>query len=142
MTLVGNQTHTLDAKNRVFFPAKYREIMGSPIMITCNLDGCLSAFSVAEWEKYTEKVRSIPPEEGYDFKQIIFANAQWCTPDGQGRVSLTKSQVEYAKITGEVTFVGNDDHVRLWASEDPQLESIINPKSLEEHRKMMRKYGV
>ena len=50
--LVSNYTHNLDSKNRVFFPAKFREELGSPIVITVNIDKCLSAYSINEWNNF------------------------------------------------------------------------------------------
>ena len=41
MSFVGSYTHTIDAKNRVFIPAKYREELGEEFYITRKFDGYL-----------------------------------------------------------------------------------------------------
>ena len=86
--LVGNHTHSLDAKNRVFFPAKFREDLGSPIVITINPDKCLTAYSEAEWDKFVEKLASYPKAEMKKVKRTFCGYARRVSPDGQGRVML------------------------------------------------------
>ena len=113
--LVGNHTHTLDAKNRVFFPAKFREELGSPIVITINLDKCLSAYSESEWENFVAKLESYPKSQVKTLKRIFCGNAKKVTPDGQGRVMIDKELLQFAGMEDSVTFVGCGDCVELWA---------------------------
>ena len=136
--LVGNHTHTLDTKNRVFFPAKFREELGSPIVITINVDKCLSAYSEAEWDNFVEKLGSYPKSQVKNVKRIFCGNAKKVIPDGQGRVMIDKELLSFAGITESVTFVGCGDSVELWAENksplsmlDDDLLADIGEKMLE-----------
>ena len=129
--LVGSYTHTLDSKNRVFFPAKYRDDLGSPIVITVNIDGCLSAYSMNEWTKFLEKLKSLPKTQSRSITRFFCGNAQKVIPDGQGRVMLAKELTEFAKIEGSVTFVGCGDRVEMWAAEKDPLKNF-DSKFLED----------
>ncbi|MBS5725692.1 MAG: division/cell wall cluster transcriptional repressor MraZ [Clostridiales bacterium] len=142
MDLLGKYTHALDAKNRVFFPAKFREDLGSPIVITVNVDGCLSAYSLAEWSNYTEKLKELPKTQVRDITRFICGNAQKSVPDGQGRVMLSKDLVEYAGLTEEVTFIGCGDRVELWASESAQIPDMYDKEKVASIRDLMLEYGL
>lgn len=121
--LVGNYKHTLDSKNRVFFPAKFREDLGSPIVITVNTDRCLSAYSMNEWTKFVDSLKALPKSQVAKITRFFCGNALKCVPDGQGRVSITKDLLNYAGITESVTFVGCGDRVELWAEvKNPLLD--------------------
>ncbi len=122
--LVSNYTHTLDAKNRVFFPAKFREELGSPIVITVNLDGCLSAYSVTEWGNFMDKLKSLPKSQVNDITRFFSGNALKVAPDGQGRVMLNRDLIDFAEITGSITFVGCVDRVEMWAEEKRPMKSF------------------
>ena len=136
--LVGNHTHTLDAKNRVFFPAKFREELGSPIVITINVDKCLSAYSESEWENFVAKLESYPKSQVKTVKRIFCGNARKVSPDAQGRVMIDKELLQFAGIEDSVTFVGCGDCVELWAeAKNPLIEltddllSELNDKMIE-----------
>lgn len=122
--LVGNHTHTLDTKNRVFFPAKFREELGSPIVITINVDKCLSAYSESEWDNFVEKLGSYPKSQVKNVKRIFCGNAKKVIPDGQGRVMIDKDLLNFAGITDTVTFVGCGDSVELWAENKNPLSML------------------
>ena len=136
--LVGNHTHTLDTKNRVFFPAKFREELGSPIVITINVDKCLSAYSESEWENFVAKLESYPKSQVKTVKRIFCGNARKVNPDAQGRVMIDKELLQFAGIEDSVTFVGCGDCVELWAeAKNPLIEltddllSELNDKMIE-----------
>ena len=96
--LVGNHTHTLDTKNRVFFPAKFREELGSPIVITINVDKCLSAYSESEWENFVAKLESYPTSQVKTVKRIFCGNPRKVNPDAQGRRMSDKEPLQSAAI--------------------------------------------
>ena len=122
--LVSNYTHNLDSKNRVFFPAKFREELGSPIVITVNIDKCLSAYSLTEWNKFVEKLKSLPKTQVRNITRVFCGNAIKVIPDGQGRVMLNRELIDFAGITDSVTFVGCGDRVELWSTEKSPLGGL------------------
>ena len=54
--LIGEYTHTIDDKNRLSLPAKFRTEMGKKIVLTRGLDKCVSIFTLTEWKKIAEKL--------------------------------------------------------------------------------------
>ena len=46
----GQTEHSIDDKNRLTVPAKFREELGETFFVTKGLDNCLFVFSGPEWE--------------------------------------------------------------------------------------------
>ena len=61
---IGEYYHNIDEKGRVNFPAKLREELGEQFVLTKGLDGCLSAYSMEEWSRISEKVAGLPQAKG------------------------------------------------------------------------------
>ena len=53
--LIGEYIHTIDEKNRMSLPAKFRSELGKKIIITPGLDQCLFIFTMKEWTKVSKK---------------------------------------------------------------------------------------
>ena len=58
--VIGQYQHNIDAKGRLFIPAKYREELGETFYVTIGLDGCLSVYSDAKWAELTAKFDALP----------------------------------------------------------------------------------
>src|SRR6185369_8702864 len=54
--IIGQFNHTIDDKNRLSLPAKFRQEMGKKVVITPGLDSCLFIFTVKQWEKISERL--------------------------------------------------------------------------------------
>lgn len=115
--LMGKFTHNLDAKNRLFIPAKHREQLGETFVITRNIDKCLSVFSMEEWEKYTDKLEQLPSTQAREIARFIYSNAADVQPDGQGRVLIPADLLTYAGIQKSAVIVGCGRHAEIWAEE-------------------------
>ena len=115
--LMGRFTHTLDAKKRLFIPAKHREQLGESFVITRNVDKCLSVFSMDEWEKYTDKLEQLPTTQAREIARFIYSNAAEVQPDAQGRVLIPGELLEYAGIQKSAVVVGCGRRAEIWAEE-------------------------
>ena len=115
--LMGRFVHNLDAKKRLFIPAKHRDQLGESFVITRNVDKCLSVFSMTEWEKYTNKLENLPSTQAREIARFIYSNAADVQPDAQGRVLIPLELLEYASITKSAVVVGCGSHAEIWAEE-------------------------
>ena len=60
---IGEYEHSIDAKNRVIIPSKFREGLGEKFVITKGLEqGCLLVFPMEEWQNFEEKLKSSRPK--------------------------------------------------------------------------------
>ena len=115
--LLGEYEFTIDAKGRVAIPARFRPVFAEGIFLTRGFDHCLSAYAPEQWERFVEERTGELPEmssRGRQVRRFVFAGASAETLDGQGRVKLPQSLIEFAGITKDVTIIGVHDHVEVW----------------------------
>ena len=118
MHLVGEYYHTLDAKNRLFIPAKHREVLGETFYITRKMgDKCLAIYSAEEWEKLSAKLTEFPDSVVKSLKKFLYSKTISVAPDAQGRVMLTPALIEYSGIDKNVAVIGCGDHAQIWAED-------------------------
>ena len=121
--LIGEYFHVIDEKNRLSFPVKLREELGEEFVLTKGLDGCLSAYSMNEWNIISEKVAALPQAKARDLKRFMFSSATQVSFDKQGRVLVSPSLRLHANLTKEVAVIGASDHVEVWDKEKWLIEN-------------------
>lgn len=111
--MTGIYEHSIDAKGRLFIPAKLREELGETFYVTLSSEPCLSAYSSDTWEKMKEKVNAM---SRLDQKKArpLFAHAAKCELDGQGRILLPQNLRDFAHLTKDVTVVGIGGSAEIW----------------------------
>ncbi len=116
----GEYQHTIDAKGRVIMPSKLREGLGEKFIVTKGLDNNLLVFSLAEWEKFYEKLSTLPlaNKNSRGFSRLFLAGAIECETDKQGRILISQPLKEYASLEKDITIIGNGDKVEIWSSEN------------------------
>lgn len=112
--LFGKHEHNLDAKGRVFIPAKIKEHLSDTFIMTKSVDSCIAVYSMDMWEKYVEKLSALPAMKARGIQRFIFASAVEASVDSQGRVLIPQSLREYAGLEKEVIIIGNNDHAEIW----------------------------
>ena len=113
---LGEFQHTLDPKGRVILPAAFRDELKGGLVMTVGLDNCLTVYSVTEWQRVVEGLRSLRSTDRKErsFARMITSSAHPETPDKQGRVTIPARLRDYAHLTKDVTVVGADARVELW----------------------------
>lgn len=117
--LAGEYRHSVDAKGRIIMPSKFREELGESFVVTKGFEGCLVAYSNEEWEKFVEKLRTLPENQKNVRRllRILLSGASTVEMDKQGRLLLPQNLREAANITKEVTIIGVLNKVEIWDSE-------------------------
>ena len=115
---LGEYRHNLDAKNRLFIPAKFREELGESFVVAKLMRGeCLRVCSVAEWDKYIEPIRNMQRKDSEKIFRALTKEAIQVSPDAQGRVVLSAALVEKAGLTKNAVIIGCNDYVEIWSEE-------------------------
>ncbi len=117
---MGTYQHTLDSKNRLIIPAKFRNQLGSGFVITKGNEHSLHAYSQAGWETYQSKLNQLPSNNAKvrQFKRIILAGATEVEFDKQGRIVLPNNLKEHALLQKSITIIGyGDDEFEIWDTE-------------------------
>jgi len=119
--LIGSFEHTLDAKSRIFIPAKWRESLGDVLIITQGLlDNhelhCLFGMSVAEWDLFSARLAQLPITDmaGQAIRRRLYASAAACEVDKQGRILLPANLRALSDIQKDVTLIGVGNRIELW----------------------------
>ena len=111
--MIGQYTHTIDAKGRLFIPAKLRQELGDTFHVTVGQDHCLSVYSDESWAAFMEKLKGLSYNEVKRLRGL-FAYGADCEPDGQGRILLPAKLREYADLDKDVVVIGSFDRVEIW----------------------------
>ena len=114
--MTGEYQHSLDAKGRLFMPAKLRDELGEVFFITISMERCLCAYSGESWQSLSERVSAMPYVKQRKMRPI-FAHAAKCELDAQGRALIPQKLRDYAGFTKNVTVVGCNNHAELWDSD-------------------------
>jgi len=114
--MTGEYNHSVDAKGRLFIPAKLREDLGTVFYVTIAPDQCLSAYSADSWNQFLEKYKAMPQTNKRKIR-AFFANAAKCELDAQGRILLPQKLRDYAALVKEVSIIGVGDHAEIWDAE-------------------------
>ncbi len=118
MPLVGEYNHSLDAKNRLFIPAKFREYLGESFYITRKMNKtCLAVYSESEMNRLAEKLNDLPDSDVADIKEFLFSKTILVTPDANGRVVLLPAMLAYAGIEKNAVIIGAGNHLQIWAED-------------------------
>ena len=113
---MGEFEHNIDAKGRLFMPAKLRESLGKHFVVTKGVDGCLDVYPLTEWEKLKNSFaqKMMPKQKERDVSRFIFGGAVEAEPDKQGRILLPVNLRSYAKLDVTALIVGVGAKAEIW----------------------------
>ncbi|MBQ8004895.1 MAG: division/cell wall cluster transcriptional repressor MraZ [Clostridia bacterium] len=143
MALCGEFRHALDAKNRLFIPAKHREVFGESVMIVRDLENkCLLVYSKDEWESYRSNVLSkVPSSQRHDVNRFLYRNSLECGYDSQGRVLLSPELCKHAELErGTAVIVGCGDYAEIWTEEN--YSAKISEEDPDEIVALLKQYDI
>ena len=115
--LLGEYEHTIDEKNRLTLPAKFRQAFSGGLVLTRGIERCLTAYPREEWSAIVEsRLRELDlfRREGRVMQRYFFSGAAEAELDRQGRVMIPAALAEYAGLGKEVVVAGIRDHLEIW----------------------------
>ena len=129
--LLGKSNNSIDAKGRLFIPAKLREELGVTFYLAMGVDAWLAIYPQATWDRFTEKFSSLPMSQSKAMRPL-FANAAKCEPDSQGRILIPAKLRQYAALEREVIINGASKCLELWNPERwaPIEDAGLDPENL------------
>ena len=113
----GEYEHTIDDKNRLTLPARFREALAGGVVLTRGLDECLDVFARPDWDALVEaRLTPLDPfsKEARELKRFFFSAASDAELDKQGRVLVPPALIASAKLDREVVVAGVYDHLEIW----------------------------
>ena len=111
--MTGIFFHNIDAKGRLFIPARLREELGEVFYVTLSMEKCLTAYSSESWNVFMEKIKAMPRVRQIKMRPL-FSHAAKCELDGQGRILLPQTLRDFAGLTKNVAVVGTGECAEFW----------------------------
>lgn len=115
--LIGEYTHTLDDKNRMSLPVKFRKEIGKMIVLAPGLDNCLSLFTLKEWQKISDKLSdgSMIASDNRSFSRFMFGQAVATDVDSNGRILIPENLKNRSGLLNKVVVIGVQNRIEIWS---------------------------
>ena len=130
--MTGTYEHSIDAKGRLFIPAKLREELGVTFYLAMGVDECLAIYPQETWNRFTEKFASLPMSQSAAMRPL-FANASKCELDSQGRIVIPQKLRKYAGLEKDAVIIGVNDRAERWSAEtwNAREEEEMTPEKMK-----------
>jgi MraZ protein len=116
-SFTGQADYTLDAKNRLTVPARFRGALEGGLVLAKDIAACVAIWPTAGYDEFRRAaLQDVHPmsQRGRKIMTFLSANSMPASLDGAGRVPLQPFLMEHGKLTREVTVVGVGDHLQIW----------------------------
>ena len=120
LTFRGQYEHSLDSKDRLTIPARFRAALADGVVLFEELDDCVSIYPPPAYEALTERFVSTQSPlraKGRMMRRRFHARAHDETLDAAGRVRIPRHLIDHAGLGRTCTVIGADDHLEVW---DPE----------------------
>ena len=141
--ITGTSQLNLDAKGRMAIPTKHREELlqqcGGNVVVTISADDrCLWLYPATVWNEVRKNIVALPSINPHSrrLKQMLIGHAEECEMDSTGRILLTSTLREFAKLQKKVVLVGLGDKCEIWdaerwkAHQDSFLSGSLDPSEV------------
>ena len=130
-SFTGEYNNSLDGKNRLNIPAKFRKAL-DPIndrtfVLTRGFDQCLLLYPLNEWQEVETQLSHLSSIRSRDrnFVRSITRHATPVQYDGQVRIQISEVLINFSGIQKDVSVIGMIKKIELW-----------NPKVLNDQDKL------
>ena len=135
--LIGEYTHSIDAKGRTSLPSKFKTEMGTRVILSRGLDKTIAVYTEESWKKLNEKLAqlSITKPAEREFARFMLSGAVEVELDKQGRVRIPDFLKEHAEIDKKLVWTGAGDKAEIWSEENWNKyikKMTSNPEKLAE----------
>ena len=114
--LIGEYSHTIDAKKRLAVPSRLRKELGERAVLTRGLDNCLFLYPESEWQKLTARLGELPVGQANtrSFLRLMLAGAVEVELDQLGRILIPDYLKSYAELKQKVVITGVYNRLEVW----------------------------
>lgn len=114
----GEYTCTMDEKNRLSIPARFREELGAEFIITRWLDGCIIVLPLDQLAKIEETLAGKGMVKTRDVRRFLYSGLAKVTPDKLGRVLVPAPLRNHAGIEKEAVVIGVGSYAEIWSPDE------------------------
>ena len=120
MAFRGHFEHSLDAKNRLAIPARFRTAFSNGAVLAKDPETCVAVWTPETHESIIERALGDLNPMGAQYRKLsrfYQGNSFEIDLDASGRVTLPPPLLAHAGIEKEVVVVGVGDHLEVWGRE-------------------------
>ncbi len=115
---LGTFLHTLDSKNRLMIPSKFRNSLNNKVVVNKGFDGCLELRSEENFNVFASNLMTYSPNKSNSrvIVRQLLANASDVEFDNSGRILIPATLIKEANLSQEVTIIGLGNKIEIWNS--------------------------
>lgn len=120
MAFRGRYEHSLDSKDRLTVPARFRAALADGVVLSKWFDPCVAIHTTDEFERVAERYlapHSPLSRNARDVRRIFHGGSFDEKLDSAGRVRLPQTLVEHAGLEGACVIVGSGEYLEIWNAE-------------------------
>jgi MraZ protein len=120
----GEFSHTIDPKNRLVIPAKFRAFITDPedrkgfFILASPVPGehCLRLYTKRGWNQVVETLKrhADAAKDPARYLRFFASRGEFAMSDAQARVVIPQKLMDYAGLKRDVLMVGNYDWIEVW----------------------------
>lgn len=132
MAFRGTFDYSLDAKNRLTVPARFRSALSDGAVLAKQLSGCIAVWRPDDYDAYMQAAleRFHPmSDEATKLAQYFNANSHDTELDAAGRIGIPKMLLDHARLGKEVVVTGAGRWLEIW---DRQAWEAYNARLADE----------
>lgn len=115
MAYFGEYTYTLDSANRIIVPSRFREQLGSEILIFRAAEGCLFIYDTPGFEAIIAPLKAQSGTAlGREKLRRFYSDVSAVSLDRNGRLVVPAECIAHASLKDEVIILGVDNHIEVW----------------------------
>ena len=120
MAFRGTFDYTLDAKNRLTVPSKFRAALSDGVVIAKGIEGCAQIWIPADYEAYVDgALAQLNPmtEQARKLERFFGAGSFETDLDAAGRIMVPGPIMDHARLRKDVVVIGSRRCLELWDRE-------------------------
>ena len=117
MAFRGTFDYTLDAKNRLTVPARFRAALSEGVVLAAGIESCVGIWTPSAYEAQTGAAlaRSNPfSARAREASRYFAANSHETELDAAGRVMIPGFLLDHGSLGREVVVIGAGDCLEVW----------------------------
>jgi MraZ protein len=117
MAFRGTSEYSLDQKNRLTVPAKFRSALADDVVLAKGVDPCVELWPARDFDARMQAALANVNPLSQDHRRIsafFSANSEDAKLDSAGRIGMPSFLAEHAKLGKEVVVLGVGDHIQVW----------------------------
>ncbi len=130
----GQSETTIDAKNRITLPAKFRGKLPAspdgPILLFVVPGAEFRHLDLFDMDSGIERINALTgatglPDAGQRSRQSLLKTLEQVECDRQGRILLPRKHVEWARLNGTVIVAGAGDHMQIYTAAEAKVADAL-----------------